>query len=609
MDSTSKNTAHDSATSIIKEFDYNSLFDQNLAGIFKTTINGIIVNCNDAFARMLKYSSRNELINTNALALYFSRVDRDNFITNVQRRKRLLNYESLLKCKDGSPLYALENIFLHTDDATGEEFCDGILIDISDRKEAELQIKEVNLKYQALFDNPMNAFFLSDNKGNNLDANNSACQMFGYSREELISLNRKDILDVEDPKFVAAMLERRKSGMAGAEIYAIKKDGTRFPVSFISSFFINANGEERFSSLLTDITERKNNEEKLLLSERRFKSLVQNSTDLLGILDAEGNYIYVGPTTKSLLGFDPKDLIGKNAFSFIHSDDLQITTEALSSAVATKQIVKVPLFRFKDFFGEWHWIETTITNLLDDPAICGIVANSRDVTERILLEQKVALEKNIKQKQITEAVIAAQESERSGIGRELHDNVNQLLTAAKLYTDMAKTDQENKKSFLTSASTYMITAIEEIRKLSKTLITPLIKDVGLRDSIKTMIADIMLVNPIKISFHSELFNEESLNEKYKLNIFRIIQEQINNVLKHAKANSIDITFEEKKDNIIISICDDGVGFDVAKSKKGIGIDNIISRSAVYKGDVIINTAPGKGCSVIINFIKSDLIYN
>ena len=94
-----------------------------------------------------------------------------------------------------------------------------------------------------------------------------------------------------------------------------------------------------------DITERKNAEEKVLLSEQRFKSLVQNSTDLLAILDAEGNYTYVSPTSKKILGYEPEFLIGKNTFAFIHPDDVQNTLICLA-AMATEKFIKVPLFSF-----------------------------------------------------------------------------------------------------------------------------------------------------------------------------------------------------------------------------------------------------------------------
>ena len=587
------------------EFDYHTLFQQNIAGIFQTTAKGVIVHCNEAFAHMLKYSSPDELINTNAFALYFSQVDRDNFVEKVRDKNRLHNYENILKCKDGTPLYVIENIFLHKD-KTGEEFCDGIMIDISERKKYELELKDINLKYKALFDNPMHAFVLSNINGDILEANHSACEMFGYSPKEFLKLNRKDILEMKDPRFIEAVAKRKKTGIAGAEIFAIKKNGDRFPMAFVSSEFLNAKGEERIGSLITDITVRKRTEEKIILSEKRFKSLVQNSTDLLSIMDKEGTYIYVSPTSQNILGYDPEFLTGKNAFSFIHEDDLKMAVETIS-LVTSYKLVHVPFFRFLDSKGEWRWIDCTITNLLDDPAVKGYVKNGRDITEKKYLEEAVTFEKMIKHKEITEAVITAQESERSEIGRELHDNVNQLLTAVKLYTDMAKNDKESKESFLDSASTYVVTAIEEIRKLSKALITPLIQDIGLTDAIKNLAEEIQLIHPVKILFDVTTFSEENLNQKYKLNLFRIVQEQINNILKHANAKTINILFERKNNHLIISIVDDGVGFDTAKRKKGIGVSNIISRAELYKGEVIIVSEPGKGCFLTIDFILSDLI--
>ena len=587
------------------EFDYHTLFQQNIAGIFQTTAKGVIVHCNQAFARMLKYITPDELINTDALALYFSPVDRNNFIEKVREKKSLYNYENILKCKDGTPLYVIENIFFHKE-KSGEEFCDGIMIDISERKRNELELKEINLKYRAIFDNPMNAFVLSNVNGDILEANHSASGMFGYNPEEFLKLNRKDILVMNDPRFIEAVTKRKKTGIAEAEIYAIKKNGERFPMAFVSSAFLNAKGEERVGSLLTDITERKRTEEKIILSEKRFKSLVQNSTDLLSIIDEEGNYIYVSPTSLSILGYDPEFLTGKNALSFIHEDDLQMATETLS-LIATNKIVHAPLFRFLDSKEEWRWIDCTVTNLLEDPAVKGYVTNARDVTEKKHLEETIALEKLINQKEITEAVILAQESERSEIGRELHDNVNQLLTAVKLYINMGKNDKQNKESFLESASTFTVTAIEEIRKLSKTLITPLIQDIGLTDAIRNLAEEIQLIHPVKILYNDTTFTEENLNQKYKLNLYRIVQEQMNNILKHAKAKTINILFEKKNNHLIISIVDDGIGFDTSKRKKGIGVYNIISRAELYKGEVSIVSEPGKGCSLTIDFLISALI--
>ncbi|HET8753914.1 MAG TPA: PAS domain-containing protein, partial [Salinimicrobium sp.] len=114
--------------------------------------------------------------------------------------------------------------------------------------------------------------------------------------------------------------------------------------------------------------------------EKKFKALVQAGTDLIGILDENGNYIFASETTKAVLGIEPDYLIGKNAFELIHPEDLEKILEAFTEVKKTPQI-KVAPFRFKDGEGDWRWLETTATNLLDDPAVEGIVVNSRDITQ------------------------------------------------------------------------------------------------------------------------------------------------------------------------------------------------------------------------------------
>jgi signal transduction histidine kinase len=170
---------------------------------------------------------------------------------------------------------------------------------------------------------------------------------------------------------------------------------------------------------------------------------------------------------------------------------------------------------------------------------------------------------------------------------------------------MGKTNEENRDAFLSTSSDYTVKAIEEIRKLSKTLISPFIKEIGLTESIKDIAEDIMVVHPLKIKLSVKDFDEEILNEKFKLNIFRIVQEQINNTLKHAKAKILKIDLSQTNHELFISISDDGIGFDTSHKRKGVGILNIISRAELYKGDVIINSSPGKGCSLYISFIKTN----
>lgn len=135
-----------------------------------------------------------------------------------------------------------------------------------------------------------------------------------------------------------------------------------------------------------NIDKRKKAEESLRLSEQRFKSLVQEGSDLIAIIDANGNYKDVVSTSErtSILGITADEFIGKNVFDYIHKEDRKRVREILSS-LSCQEGAEIAPFRFRDAEGNWHWIETTITNMVDNPAICGFVTNSRDVTERIEL--------------------------------------------------------------------------------------------------------------------------------------------------------------------------------------------------------------------------------
>lgn len=135
-----------------------------------------------------------------------------------------------------------------------------------------------------------------------------------------------------------------------------------------------------------DITERKLAEKiiqkqrnQLAGSEKKFKALIQKSTDLIAVLNAEGEYKFVSDSTLSILGFPPEEFIGKNAFDFIHPEDRE-AVKASFAQVQNENQVEIPSFRFKDAKGNWKWLETTVTNQQDDPFVQGIVTNSRDVT-------------------------------------------------------------------------------------------------------------------------------------------------------------------------------------------------------------------------------------
>lgn len=228
-----------------------------------------------------------------------------------------------------------------------------------------------------------------------------------------------------------------------------------------------------------------------------------------------------------------------------------------------------------------------------------------DVTEKVLLEQKLLQQKIAEQKKITRAVVNAQEKERSEIGIELHDNVNQLLAASKLYLNQCLHQPNDYKDYLLKTQEYISQAMDELRKLSHALVGPDKNEtVGLIDSLEKLIKDISFLKKIKIALHYTSCMKESIDKKIedgvKLSIYRIIQEQVSNILKHADATEVDIEIKENH-GLQIIIRDNGKGFDLCAKKDGIGLTNIKNRAEIYNGKVEIITSPGMGCTMKIYF--------
>ena len=215
-----------------------------------------------------------------------------------------------------------------------------------------------------------------------------------------------------------------------------------------------------------------------------------------------------------------------------------------------------------------------------------------------------------KQKVIAQAVVNAQEKERAEIGKELHDNVNQILSTAKLYLELAQTDDNSRLELINRSTNNISLAINEIRTISRSLVPPSIGDLGLIDSVQDLVENIKATRRLHVEFYYSGTIDNVLDEKRKLMLFRIIQEQVNNVLKHASAKNlvIELIADSEGHAVDLTISDDGKGFELDKvrSKKGVGLSNIASRAQLFNGSVHIVTALGEGCKLKINVPISNI---
>jgi PAS domain S-box-containing protein len=325
------------------------------------------------------------------------------------------------------------------------------------------------------------------------------------------------------------------------------------------------------------------------------------------------NEVFLGDGFEELFGYSIKnnkaDMI-TDWVNYLHPDDKETVVKELQDCIRSPATEWEHAYRVSRIDGSIAkvYVRASIIRYADGKAY-RMIGAIQDLSRQKELEEKLEQEIRLKEKQIEEATEDAKETERSDIGKELHDNINQLLGASRMYLEMAKRGGENSALYLSRSSEYTLNAIDEIRNLTKGLTTDIINNIGLCDAIENTVRDMMEVNQVKISCSLESFKEDSVNDKFKHTVFRIIQEQLNNILKHANAKKIIISLAQNKRSIILGISDNGVGFDTGKKQTGIGIENIKNRASSYKGKADFVSQPGRGCVLTAIFPITDLLLN
>lgn len=381
-----------------------------------------------------------------------------------------------------------------------------------------------------------------------------------------------------------------------------RSDGTLVFLNQQCKCLYNAEGKPiKIIGVWQDVTAQLMYENKLKESEERFRALVQNSSDMTAVLDEQGNIKYISPTSFAISGYNPDELIGRNVFDFMHEADMDELVAELQNVANSTNSGEPTLHRFRTKSGAWIWLESKGMNMMANSHVGGIIINARDVTERIYLEERLSIEEHDRQRAITSAVIKAQEGERSQLGRELHDNVNQVLTTVKLYTEMICDGIGDQKELVKKAGHHLQDCIDEIRSISKRLSAPTLGEISLEDSIKELIESINLTNRIEIVYAGQGITGLQIPQELHLAIYRIIQEQLNNIIKYAGASQVCITLKRKETVLNLYITDNGKGFDLTAKRTGIGITNMRTRAENQNGVFRLESEPGKGCRLQVQF--------
>ena len=268
----------------------------------------------------------------------------------------------------------------------------GTVHDITEQKEAEKALRESEERFRTAFENAPIGVALVGLDGRRLKVNLALCEMLGYSEAELLGKDYSEVIHPEDREVSADHLRRILEGEL--ETYVLERryvradEHTVWNLTSVSLVRDSRGEPSHLVCLHQDVTERKEAEEKLRKSEERFRSLARNATDLITVLEEDGTICYESPTIERILGYLPEERIGKSAFDYLHPEDKDRAKATFAEALDNPGQVQRPVeFRLRRKDGTWRHMETTRTNLLNDPAVKGVVANSRDITERRRAEE------------------------------------------------------------------------------------------------------------------------------------------------------------------------------------------------------------------------------
>lgn len=359
-----------------------------------------------------------------------------------------------------------------------------------------------------------------------------------------------------------------------------------------------------------DITELKNAEKEIY----RYKKFFDNSTDIHSIISSDGSLRLISPVFSKLLGYTHDEIFARHFIKLVHPEDIKLMLEKFRLLRAGKSILNFNI-RFQCKNKAYVHINTMAAS---DPETGEIYSISRDVTEQVILENKLLtlnadLEDRISKRtwelnMLLEHIQTSREDERKYIAREIHDELGQSLTALKIDVSMVKKKLSGDKTnhvFLSDELASIINKIDgsinSVKRIATDLRPEILDHLDIIEAIKWQVQQFKNITGVQCVLTTEP-ETASLPAVINTAVYRIIQEALTNITRHAKAQKVSISLKIVSNEIFIEVKDDGIGFDhqMVKKSKSLGLLGIRERIRLLNGNLSINTISGKGTSITVN---------
>lgn len=477
--------------------------------------------------------------------------------------------------------------------------------DITERKRADEALRRAERKYRDIFENAGEGIFQSTPEGRYIAANPALARMHGFDSPEELIRDRSDIPTqiYADPgkRVEFQRLLEQHGTVRGFEHQVNRKDGSKIWISVNARAVRDEQGQIRYyEGTAQDISERKRAEEALRESEERYRELFENAKDALYVHDLGGRYTSFNRAAEELSGFSREEILGKHFSNFVAPGSLKDVRENLCKKLdeegetvyeidlVTKDRRRVP-------------VEVSSRLIYENGKPIGIQGVARDISDRKRAREALRM--------YSQRLIEAQEAERQVIARELHDEIGQVLSVVRINLESLKRSAEtgSPPPALDESLTIVDEALERVRELSLNLRPSVLDNLGLSSALRWYVDRYARRSGIIADLKSDLEDGTRLRLELETACFRIVQEALTNVMRHARATHVLVRITRSRGNLHLKVRDNGVGFDVEKLRKdwppawALGLRGMEERAATVHGRFKIDSAPMRGTEISVSF--------
>lgn len=485
----------------------------------------------------------------------------------------------------------------------------GIARDITDRKRADEALRASEERYRDLVENAHDIIYSHDLEGNYTSVNKAVEQITGYSREEALKMNIAQVIAPDYLEQARSMI-RRKLGGENETVYdleIIAKDGRRIAIE-VNTRLVHQDGVSvGVHGIARDVTERKRVQQELRESEERYRDLVENSTELICTHDLDGLILSANRASIKVLGYDEKDYLGKRNLRDILPLEFRDQFDDYLTRVRRDGIAS-GLMVAQTRTGErriWEYHNTLRTEGVAKPIVRGM---ARDITERRRAEEQIKAT-SAQLRALSASLRSAREEEGTRIARELHDELGSALTGLKLDLEEVQRSLSGHGSQGTSSALQQKLAsmtgladatIDALKRISAELRPSILDDLGLLAAIEWQCEQFAARSGIPCQCHSLIENVDLTRDRATA-VFRVLQEALTNILRHARASRVTITIQEEAEEFVFEVRDDGRGItdEEMANPRSLGLTGMRERVDLAGGRIEIISVDGGATGTVL----------